>query len=130
MGVHGVSAIPPWIAKMHQSTEEELAAALEAGYQQVARAAVHCVLTHVPPHGLGVDRAFFGRHLGSKALRAFVERREPALVVCGHIHEGRGVERVGRTTVVNCGYGAKGHYALVEVDHEVDHEVTVELRQA
>jgi Icc-related predicted phosphoesterase len=125
LGVHGVSAVPPWIPKMYQSTEEELGAALEAGYAEVARAADHCVLAHVPPRGLRVDRVFFGRHVGSRALSAFVERREPALVVCGHIHEGRGIERVGRTTVVNCGYGAKGHYALVEVDQEV----RVELRR-
>ena len=107
-----------------------MAAALEAGYAQVTEARHHCLLAHVPPRGLSLDRVFFGRHAGSKALRSFVDRTEPALVVCGHIHEGRGVERVGRTTVVNCGYGAKGHYALIEVDHEVDHEVTVELRRA
>jgi Icc-related predicted phosphoesterase len=121
-----VSAIPPWISKMYQSTEEELGAALEAGYAEVAEAAHHCVLAHAPPRGLRVDRVFLGRHVGSTALRTFVERRGPALVVCGHIHEGRGIERVGRTTVVNCGYGAKGHYALVEVDQEV----RVELRRA
>jgi Icc-related predicted phosphoesterase len=126
VGVHGVSAIPPWISKMYQSTEDELAAALETGYAEVAEAAHHCVLAHVPPRGLRVDRVFFGRHVGSKALRKFVDQREPALVVCGHIHEGRGIERVGPTTVVNCGYGAKGHYALVEVGHEVQ----VELRRA
>ena len=126
VGVHGVSAIPPWIHKMYQSTEEELGAALEAGYAQVVGAAHHCVLAHVPPHGLKLDQVFFGRHVGSKALRAFVDQRSPALVLCGHIHEGRGVEQVGPTMVVNCGYGAKGNYALVEVDHEV----SVELRRA
>ena len=126
VGVHGVSAIPPWIPKMYHSTEEELGAALEAGYAEVADAAQHCVLAHVPPHGLKVDRVFWGRHVGSKALRTFVHQRKPALVLCGHVHEGRGIERVGPTTVVNCGYGAKGHYALIDVDHEV----TVELRQA
>jgi Icc-related predicted phosphoesterase len=126
VGVHGISAIPPWIPRMYQSTEESLGAALEAGYAQVADAAHHCVLAHVPPHGLKLDRVFFGRHAGSKALRTFVKQRRPALVICGHIHEGRGVERLGPTTVVNCGYGAKGHHALVEVDHEVN----VELRRA
>ena len=126
VGLHGVSAIPPWIPKMYQSTEEELGAALEAGYAQVAEAEHHCVLAHAPPRGLRLDRVFLGRHVGSTALRTFVERRGPALVVCGHIHEGRGIERLGRTTVVNCGYGAKGHYAMIEVDHEV----RVELRRA
>ena len=126
LGVHGISAIPPWIFRMYHFTEEELAAALEAGYAQVAEARHHCVLAHVPPHGLSLDRVLFRWHAGSKALRTFVDQRGPALVVCGHIHEGRGIERIGRTTVVNCGHAAKGNYAMVEVDHEV----TVELRRA
>jgi len=126
LGVHGISAIPPWGFRMHSFTEDELAAALEAGYAQVADARHHCVLAHVPPHGLSLDRVMFGRHAGSKALRTFVDQRSPALVVCGHIHEGRGIEQVGPTTVVNCGYAARGHYAMVELDHEM----TVELRRA
>jgi Icc-related predicted phosphoesterase len=68
----------------------------------------------------------FGRHVGSKALRAFVDRTEPSLVVCGHIHERRGIERIGRTTLVNCGQASKGHYALVDVETEIG----VELRRA
>ena len=126
VGLHGLSAIPRWMPGMYQFTEEELAAALEAGYGQVTDARHHCVLAHVPPHGLSLDRVSFGRHVGSKSLRTFVDRTEPALVVCGHIHESRGIERSGRTTVVNCGMAARGHYARIEVDREM----TVELCRA
>jgi Icc-related predicted phosphoesterase len=126
VGLHGLSAIPPWKGRMYQLTEEELGAALEAGYAQAAGAREHCVLAHVPPHGLSVDRMFLGWHVGSKALRAFIDERQPALVLCGHIHEARGVTRLGRTTVVNCGHGARGHYAVVDVDRQF----AVELRRA
>ena len=126
LGLHGLSAIPPWKRKMHQSTEEELAATLEAGYAELPDARHHGILAHVPPHGLSVDRVFFGRHVGSRALRTFVDEKAPSLVVCGHIHEARGVERVGPTTVVNCGHALGGHYALVDVDRKI----TVELRRA
>ncbi len=119
LGLHGLSAIPPWIRKMYQATEEELAAALEAGCGQVASARLHAVLAHVPPHGLSADRTFFGRHVGSRALRALVDEKAPALVVCGHIHEARGVEQLGRTTIVNCGHALQGYYALVDVDDRV-----------
>jgi Icc-related predicted phosphoesterase len=125
-GWHGMSAIPHWKSGMHQFTEEELAAALEAGYAQVQGARRHCVLSHVPPHGLSVDEVHSGRHAGSTALRRFVDETGPCLVVCGHIHETRGLERLGPTTVVNCGLGAAGNYALIEADDEV----TVDLRCA
>jgi uncharacterized protein len=51
---------------------------------------------------------------------------KPELVFCGHIHEGRGVEQIGRTTVVNCGAAAAGYYAATEVGEKM----LVELRKA
>ena len=126
VGIHGLSAIPPWQRKMYQFTEEELADALRAGYAQLAGAAHHVVLAHVPPRGGKLDRTHFFQHVGSKALRAFIEETQPELVVCGHIHEGRGIEQLGRTTVVNCGAAFAGHYALAEVGDKVQ----VELRRA
>jgi Icc-related predicted phosphoesterase len=67
-----------------------------------------------------------GENVGSTALRAFIERTQPAVVFCGHIHEGRGVEQIGRTTVVNCGPAAAAMYAVAEFGSAVQ----VELRQA
>jgi len=126
VGIHGLSATPLWRSKMHQFTEEELAGDLRAGYAQVAGAAHHVVLAHAPPHGGKLDRTHFFQHVGSKALRAFIEETQPELVLCGHIHEGRGIEQLGRTTVVNCGAAFAGYYALAEVGGDVK----VDLRRA
>ena len=111
---------------MYHFTEEELAEHLQTGYEQIAGAAYHVVLSHAPPRDGKLDRTFFGRHVGSRALREFIERAQPALVVCGHIHEGRGIDTIGPTTVVNCGPAAAGDYAVVEIGDEV----RVELCQA
>jgi hypothetical protein len=126
VGLHGLSGIPPWKRGMYGLGEEELAAALESGYAEIAGCKQHILLAHVPPHGLGLDLTSSGVHAGSRAVRAFVEKRQPALVFCGHVHEGRGTERLGPSTVVNCGRGAAGEYALVEAAEEV----RVELREA
>jgi uncharacterized protein len=116
IGIHGLSAIPPWKRGMYELTEEQLAAALAAGYAEIKDAGQKVLLAHVPPRGLKLDRTFFWTHAGSTAVREFVERTQPALVVCGHIHEGRGVETLGQTTVVNCGFAGHGDYAVAEVD--------------
>lgn len=60
------------------------------------------LVVHSPPRG-HVD-GVHGRHLGSRALLAAVERCHPALVLCGHIHQCQGREsRIGDTRVVNLG---------------------------
>lgn len=125
VGIHGISAAPPWHRGMYQFTEEELALHLQTGYSQIQNARWHVVLAHAPPIGCKLDRTHFFQHAGSSALREFVERTQPALVVCGHIHESRGLETIGATTVVNCGAAASGYYAIAELS---DH-VQVNLRR-
>jgi len=115
VGFLGLSAMPPWLPRMYHFSEQESGEILEAGRRQVASAGRLAVLSHAPPHDTKVDRVFLGRHVGSRALRAFIDRVEPELVVCGHVHEARGLVQLGRTTVVNCGPAAKGFYALIEL---------------
>ena len=50
-----------------------------------------------------------GRHVGSKALRAFIEQYAPPLTLHGHIHEspamsGRYAVRLGSTWSINPGH--------------------------
>jgi Icc-related predicted phosphoesterase len=41
--------------------------------------------------------------VGSMAVREAIEKYQPLLALVGHIHESRGVARIGRTTVINPG---------------------------
>ncbi len=47
-----------------------------------------------------------------------MDRYPPRVVLCGHIHEARGVEE-GATTYVNPGAARDGHAALVDLEEEV-----------
>ena len=76
------------------------------------------IVSHPPPRGY-VDVARVGGHVGSTALRQVIEAFAPPLVLCGHIHEARGVARHGPTTIVNAGAANAGHRALVEIDGDV-----------
>jgi uncharacterized protein len=61
------------------------------------------LIVHSPPFG-HVDLSSAGHHLGSRAILQAIEAGEPALAVCGHIHESWGAEsRIGPTRVVNLG---------------------------
>jgi len=63
---------------------------------------------HSPPRDTRCDMIGAGAHVGSRAIRAFVERHQPPLVLAGHIHESPRVsssyrDAIGRTVTVNPG---------------------------
>jgi Icc-related predicted phosphoesterase len=63
---------------------------------------------HSPPRDTRCDMIGAQAHVGSRAIRAFIEEHRPPLVLSGHIHESPRVsssyrDRVGDTTVVNPG---------------------------
>lgn len=62
------------------------------------------LVCHCPPYGTALDRVRERVHAGSRALRTFVERYQPAYLLCGHIHEAEGVvTELGATQGINAG---------------------------
>lgn len=96
--------------------EPELDAILERGHAAVADAPRRLMICHTPPFDTRLDRLVNGTPVGSPAVRAFIERRRPQLAIVGHIHEGRGIDRVGDTVVVNPGALRDGGYVIVTDD--------------
>lgn len=99
-------------------SEEEILETLE---RTMVRGAI--LVSHPPPNGF-VDVVHSGAHVGSVSVRTIVEAFEPPLVLCGHIHEARGVARHGKTTIVNPGAAREGHRAIVDL---VGDDARVEL---
>ncbi len=83
------------------------------------------LVSHVPPANTKVDVIFSGSHVGSEFLRDVIETEQPNLVICGHIHEARGVDKIGKTTIVNPGALCDGYAAIIELmeNGEVKHEL-------
>lgn len=88
------------------------------------------VLTHDPPYGTKLDKITwkksprYGDHVGTDQMKLFVQKFQPLLWVCGNIHEGRGIMKIGKTFVVNTGYGRIGQAAYAEIE---DEKVSVKL---
>ena len=116
VGFHGVSAMPPWHGSMYELTEQQIADALQQGDAQLPPLDQRVLLTHAPPHNTRLDVTRQGRHVGSTSVRDYIDRRQPSLVVCGHIHEARGIDQLGTTRIVNCGPAYCGNYALAEIN--------------
>lgn len=75
----------------------------EAGDMLAGCEGADIMVLHSPPKGV-VDRTSTGLSVGSVAILAAIERVQPGLAFCGHIHDSWGQSgMVGQTKVVNLG---------------------------
>lgn len=81
------------------------------------------LLTHCPPYGTKLDKTEKGEHVGSPAIRNFIEKRKPILAVSAHIHEARGIDKLNNTTIFYPGAVFEGFYGMVTIDKKVRCEI-------
>jgi Icc-related predicted phosphoesterase len=98
--------------------DEDVYESLSRAYEEISNAGRKIVVTHQPPFGF-LDTLYNGEPSGSLSLLKFLEERQPDLLLCGHIHEARGVARIGRTLSVNVGELRCGYSTLVELNDDI-----------
>jgi uncharacterized protein len=120
----GYSNRTPWQTP-RELDEEEIYGRLKRLVDQLEKPSRAILNVHVPPYESSLDTAYEvdeelryvtkgGRPheipTGSPAVRQIIEETQPLLSLHGHIHESKGVTRIGRTVAINPGsdYGS-GH---------------------
>ena len=111
----GWSNPTPWDT-YREEEEEALQQRIEAMIGQVRDVPNAVFNLHAPPYGSGLDEApeltddlqlaYAGQSLvavGSHAVQAIIEEHQPLLGLFGHIHEGKGARKFGRTLCINPG---------------------------
>jgi Icc-related predicted phosphoesterase len=98
--------------------ESEISAGLEKAFNAVKNAEVLVQVTHAPPARTGVDIISTGAHVGSDVVRKFIEEKQPTVAICSHIHEGRGVDEIGKTKIVNSGRFPEGYCGLINIENK------------
>jgi Icc-related predicted phosphoesterase len=89
--------------------ESDLLAELQRIYREADDTNNLVLNVHVPPVDCGnldlCKNEITGRmeHVGSTAVRRFIQDTNPIAVFSGHVHEGRGIAKVGRSVVFNPG---------------------------
>src|SRR5207302_5899895 len=99
-----------------EAPEEELTKRMEPMLRDVKDMSRAIFNFHPPPFGTALDEApaldenlrpLHGgralRHVGSKAVREAIDKYQPMLSLHGHIHEGKGITRLGKTLSINPG---------------------------
>ncbi len=117
----GGSNLTPF-STVQEYSEDEIDRTLAGINMSRPHARFRLFLTHAPPHGTKVDRTLLGGHVGSRAIRAFIETAKPDIVICGHIHEARGVDRIENTIVINPGT-FPDHYTILELGDRISYSL-------
>lgn len=130
MASTGWSNPTPWDTH-REEPDEALGRRIEAVVAKVQNTSNAVFAFHAPPYASGLDEApeltkdlrpaYAGRSLvpvGSKSVLKAIETHKPLLGLHGHIHEGKGTRKLGRTLCLNPGSMYEQgvlHGALVEL---------------
>ena len=77
------------------------------------------LISHNPPICGKLDSFDGVHHAGSQQFTDFIQENQPLAVICGHIHEGTGSDKIGDTLVINPGsLGEKGTYFWLDLEKD------------
>jgi len=87
---------------LFEITDEETKETLEKAHKPIKDAHFKIMMVHTPPFKTELDALW--SHVGSKEIRRQIEKIQPDVCVCGHIHETFGkMDKIGKTKVINVG---------------------------
>ncbi|MCP4760918.1 MAG: metallophosphoesterase, partial [archaeon] len=113
-------------------TEEQFKEALDRMFFQVNNEKTSndkvILMVHNPPIDCKLDFALtVHEHIGSKSVREAIEKYNPDLCVCGHVHESSGIETIGKTICVNPGATRFGNASIIEIKEKIKDEISVAI---
>lgn len=74
------------------------------------------LVSHSPPYNTTTDRLYNRRHVGSRAIRSFIEQHQPDLCIAGHIHESKGIDTIENTPIYNPGMLRQGGWVTIHLN--------------
>lgn len=116
LGIYGYGGAKTPFSTPLEPDEEEIEFGLKKGWEMVKNSEKKLQLTHAPPYMTKLDLIAEGAHVGSKSVRKFIEDYEPNFAVCGHIQEGKGIDQIKNTKIVNPGRFPEGYCSLIDIE--------------
>ncbi len=121
----GGSLITPFQTP-NELNEDEIEYSLDQGFSQIPSGIPLVLVSHQPPVKTKCDRIFSGKHVGSIAVRRFIEKYQPIVCFTGHIHESAGIDKIGKTYIINPGKLNRRRYAFASIG---ENQETFEVRR-
>jgi hypothetical protein len=82
-----------------KNESEQVFKELKKAHDKIKKLKKKIMITHSPPQGSLIEKMGFP---GSYGVRKAIDKFNPDVLICGHIHEGGGlIEKIGKTKVMN-----------------------------
>ncbi|MEM4152799.1 MAG: metallophosphoesterase [Candidatus Pacearchaeota archaeon] len=92
---------------LFQLSESEIYNTLKKGFEKIKDAEKKIMITHVHPAD-SLMAKLSNLVPGSEGVRKAIEKFQPDLAICSHVHEAEGIEeKIGKTKVINVGRKGK-----------------------
>ena len=112
----------------NEASEEEFTAYLSESVSDVSGRLPLILVSHQPPYDTTCDALNTGIHVGSKAVRQFIENYTPLICFTGHIHESAAIDTIGDIPIINPGPLWHGRYAYARLSDDRSHVAELDIR--
>jgi len=122
------SSTPTPFGTPFELSEKEIVQGLETNFHNLLKQNPKktVVISHNPPYNTKVDKVLLGAHVGSKEIRKFIENHSPDIFLSGHIHEAVGVDKIGKTILLNPGPFRRGTIGVITITDTGEIEANIE----
>ncbi|MGC9058933.1 MAG: metallophosphoesterase family protein [Candidatus Aenigmatarchaeota archaeon] len=125
IGFYGFGGAQTPFNTPYEPSEKEIEEGLEIAFNQVKETKIKIQATHAPPYQTTLDLVGI-KHVGSQAVRNSIEKFNPNVAICSHIHESVGKDVIKNTIVLNVGKLTEGYFGLIEIE---DNKIKAEIER-
>lgn len=90
------------------TSDEEIYEALRKGFEKVKKASKKIMVSHSHPSKTLMAKLSVPIIKGSTGVRKAIQKFQPDITICSHVHEAEGIEeKIGKTRIINVGRKGK-----------------------
>lgn len=115
-----IKNIPEKMLKKYKKSYEKIFNKLDRLFKKTKNKKTIIFISHNVPYNTKLDILLnkslpvHGKHMGSVISRSLIKKHQPLICIGGHMHEHFGKDKIGKTIVINTGFG-KNVNTLLEV---------------
>jgi len=103
--------------------EEQIATLLQQLKSKIKTKDPIILVCHTPPFESEADKIHSGKHVGSSSVKEFIEKENPVVILCGHIHESKSISTINQTLCINPGAARHRNGAVINLRKDKEGKV-------